>query len=280
MYRVIFMENFILLLKYIFLGLIQGFTEPLPISSSGHLVIFQELFNLSIEGINFEIIVNTGSLIAIIIIFYKDIVSLVKNTILFLFKKQVEYKKDFLYVLMLIVAVIPAGLFGFIFKDSFDKFSDNLWVVGVSLIITALALSLVGKASVENTTEEITFKDALVIGIFQIFSLVPGISRSGSTMVGGLSRKIKFEDVMKFSFLLYIPISIAASLLSILDLSTSNDTFIIGYVAAFMVSIIATYFAVKWLFKMVRKGNLKYFSIYCFTVGTIVLISKIIIEVI
>jgi len=274
------MENILLFLKYIFLGIIQGFTEPLPISSSGHLVIFQELFNLSIEGLNFEIIVNTGSLIAIIIIFYKDIISLIKNTFLYLFKKQDEYKKDFQYSVMLIIAVIPAGLIGLLFKTSFDKFSDNLWIVGISLIITSIALSLVGKAAVENTNEELTFMDALVIGFFQIFALFPGISRSGSTMVGGLSRKIKFEDTMKFSFLLYIPISIAASLLSILDLSTSNDTFTIGYIGAFIVSIISTYFAVKWLFKMIRKGNLKYFSIYCLSVGTLVIISKIIIEVI
>lgn len=274
------MDNILLLIKYIFLGIIQGFTEPLPISSSGHLVIFQELFNLSIEGINFEIIVNTGSLIAIIIIFYKDIVSLVKNTFLYIFKKQAEYKKDFLYVVMLVIAVIPAGLVGFIFKDTFDTISDNLWVVGVSLLITALALRLVGKAAVINTNEELTFTDALIIGIFQVFALIPGISRSGSTMVGGLSRKIKFEDTMKFSFLLYIPISLAASLLSILDLSSSEDTFIAGYIGAFLVSIITTYLAVKWFFKMVRKGNLKYFSIYCAIVGTIVIISKIIIEVI
>jgi len=274
------MDNLLLLLKYIFLGIIQGFSEPLPISSSGHLVIFQELFNLSIEGINFEIIVNTGSLIAIIFIFYKDIISLVKNTFLFLFKKQTEFKKDFYYVVMLVIAVIPAGLIGFTFKDSFDKFSDNLWVVGVSLIITAIALSLIGKAAVENTDDELTFLDALIIGLFQIFALIPGISRSGSTMVGGLSRKINFEETMKFSFLLYIPISIAASLLSIFDLSNSNDSFIVGYISAFIVSIITTYFAVKLLFKMVKKGNLKYFSIYCFIVGTIVIISKIIIEVI
>ena len=91
------MDNLLLLLKYIFLGIIQGFSEPLPISSSGHLVIFQELFNLSIEGINFEIIVNTGSLIAIIFIFYKDIISLVKNTFLFLFKKQGIQKKKRVY---------------------------------------------------------------------------------------------------------------------------------------------------------------------------------------
>lgn len=274
------MDNILLLLKYAFLGIIQGFTEPLPISSSGHLVIFQELFNLSIEGINFEIIVNTGSLIAIIIIFYKDIISLVKNTMLYLFKKQSEYRKDFLYVVMLLIAVIPAGIIGFVFKDTFDAISDNLWIVGVSLLITSVALYLVGKAAIDNTEEELTFTDALIIGFFQVFALVPGISRSGSTMVGGLSRKIKFEDTMKFSFLLYIPISLAATLLSILDLSGSNETFILGYIVAFVLSLITTYFAVKWFFKMVRKGNLNYFSIYCATIGTLVIIAKIIIEVI
>lgn len=274
------MDNILLLIKYIFLGIIQGFTEPLPISSSGHLVIFQQLFNLSIEGMNFEIIVNSGSLIAIIIIFYKDINSLVKNTFLYIFKKQSQYKKDFLYIIMLVIAVIPAGLIGFIFKDTFDTISDNLWVVGGSLLITALALRLVGKAAVINTNEELTYMDALIIGIFQVFALIPGISRSGSTMVGGLSRKVKFEDTMKFSFLLYIPISIAASLLSILDLSGTEDTFVAGYIGAFLVSIVTTYFAVKWFFKMVRKGNLKYFSIYCAIVGSVVIISKIIIEVI
>jgi len=274
------MGNILLLLKYVFLGIIQGFTEPLPISSSGHLVIFQELFNLSIEGINFEIIVNTGSLIAIIIVFYKDIISLIKNTLLYLFKRQTEYKKDFLYVVMLLVAVIPAGLIGFIFKDTFDSISDNLWIVGVSLIITAVALHLIGKSAIENTDEELTFIDALIIGLFQVFALIPGISRSGSTMVGGLSRKIKFEETMRFSFLLYIPISIAATLLSVLDLSSSDDTFIIGYFAAFLTSILTTYFAVKWFFKMVRKGNLKYFSVYCATVGILVIFTKMIVEVI
>lgn len=272
--------DIILLLKYILLGIIQGFTEPLPISSSGHLVIFQELLNIGIDDLNFEILVNTGSLIAIIIIFYKDIILLIKNTFLYIFKKQSQYKKDFLYVAMLFVAVIPAGLIGFIFKDQFDDISKNLWIVGVSLIITAIALNAVGKAAVNNTNEEITFIDALTIGIFQVFALIPGISRSGSTMVGGLFRKVKFEDTMKFSFLLYIPISLAASFLSIMDLSSSDDTFLLGYIVAFIISIITTYFALKWFFKMVRKGNLKYFSIYCFTVGTLVLISKIIIEVI
>lgn len=264
--------DIILLLKYIILGMIQGFTEPLPISSSGHLVIFQELFNIGISDLNFEILVNAGSLIAIIIIFQKDILLLIKNSFLYLFKKHSEFKKDFLYVVMLLVAVIPAGIIGLLFENFISSNLKSLFTVGVSLLITAVALSFIGKQAVNNTVEEITFKDAIIIGLFQVVALVPGISRSGSTMFGGLFRKIKFEDTMRFSFLLYIPISLATIFLKLLDFSSNSETFVIGYITAFILSIITTYFAVKWFFKIVRQGNLKYFSIYCTVVGSIVVI--------
>lgn len=259
--------NLLRLLKYIFLGIVQGFTEPLPISSSGHLVIFQELFNLDLgNDLNFEIIVNAGSLIAIVFLFRKDIWSLLQNSYLFLFKKETSHKKDFQYILLLILAVIPAGVIGLLLKDFIETTFKTLFTVGISLLITSIALYLVSKQAVGNTKTEITIKDAIVIGLFQVISLIPGISRSGSTMVGGLTRKVRFEDTMRFSFLLYIPVSLATLFLGILDLNTS-DIFITGYIAAFIVSIIATYFAVKWFFKMVRKGNLKYFSLYCLLVG-------------
>lgn len=267
------------LIKYILLGIIQGFTEPLPISSSGHLVIFEKLFHLGIENdLNFEIIVNSGSLIAIVFVFRKDIIALVRNSYLYLFKKETSHKKDFQYVLLLIIAVIPAGFIGFLFKDIIESTFKTLLTVGISLLITSCALYLVSKEAVENTKSEISIRDAIVIGLFQVIALIPGISRSGSTMVGGLSRKIKFEDTMRFSFLLYIPISIATLFLGLLDLDTSN-IFIFGYIIAFIFSIISTYLAVKWFYKMVRKGNLKYFSLYCFIVGFIVIVGSFIMEV-
>ena len=268
------------LIKYIILGMIQGFTEPLPISSSGHLVIFQEFLGISISDLNFEIIVNAGSLIAIVVIFYKDILDLIVKSFKFLFKKNTEFKNEFLYVVMLVIAVIPAGLIGFLLKDFIESTFKNIITVGISLLVTSIALSLVSKEAVENQETEIKPLDALVIGLFQVFALIPGISRSGSTMVGGLTRKIKFEETMKFSFLLYIPISLATILLGLLDLSSSSDVFVLGYVSAFLVSIITTYFSVKWFFKMVRKGNLKYFSIYCLVVGILVLVVNFILGVI
>lgn len=273
--------DIILLIKYIILGMIQGFTEPLPISSSGHLVIFSELFDITVSDLNFEIIVNAGSLVAIVFIFYKDILKIIVNSFKFIFKKEKEAKRDFNYALMILIGVIPAGLFGIIFKDTIETNLKSLLVVGISLIVTSIALTLVNTKATVNNNEDIAFLDALIIGLFQVFALIPGISRSGSTMVGGLSRKIKFEDTMKFSFMLYIPISLASMLLGLLDLASDNngDVFVIGYAAAFIASVITTYFAVKWFFKVVRKGNLKYFALYCAIVGILTIVANFALEV-
>lgn len=263
--------NIIKLIKYIIVGMVQGFTEPLPISSSGHVYVFKELFNIEVLDINFAIVVNAGSLIAIIVIFRKRILELIIGFFKYAFKKQESYKKDFHYALMVLVGVIPAGVASYFLKSVVNEYLLSLATIGVGLLVTAIALNLFTKEAVTNTTEDITYKDALVIGFFQIFAIMPGISRSGVTLVGGLSRKIKFEEVVKFSFMLYIPISIAAMIVGLLDLS-SNSPFVLGYVLAFISSGITTFFALKWFLSMVRKGNLRYFSFYCTIVGVILVI--------
>jgi len=271
--------NIIELLKYLFLGFVQGFTEPLPISSSGHLVLFQEILNVQIEDLNFEIIVNLGSLLAIVFLFRKDLFRLIKHDVLFLKTKENQYKRDMIYSLLLVLAVIPAGLVGLFLKDVIEDTFKNVFSVGLALLITALALYFVQTKSTENTQEKIGIKDALMIGFFQVFSLLPGISRSGSTMVGGLLRKVKFEEVMRFSFLLYIPISLATMALAVRDIDTST-IFVGGYIGAFLVSVLTTYVSVLWFFRLVRKGNLKYFAYYCTVVGMIALGYVFVVEVI
>lgn len=270
------------LLKYLLLGVVQGFTEPLPVSSSGHLVLLQELLGIGIDDLNFEIIVNAASLFAILFLFRNDIIKIVTGFINYIIKKdKTEYKVDFNYALMIVIGVIPAGLIGFIGKDFIESNLKGVSIVGIGLLITAFALHLIGKNATKNEITNITFKDALVIGVFQVFALIPGISRSGSTMVGGLSRKIKFEETMRFSFMLYIPISLAGLLLSVYDMitATNTDIFIEGYVVAFLASLFMTYFAVKWLYKVVRSGNLKWFSLYCVIVGVTAIVGNYLVEV-
>jgi len=263
------------LLKYILLGIIQGFTEPLPISSSGHMVILANLFQMNTEDVNLEIFANGGSLLAIIFIYFKDIKQLVIHFFTYLFKQSEEAKKDFNYVILLIIAVIPAGLIGLLTKGFIEEHLTTLLSVGVGLLITAVALLFVRKEATDNVKETISLKEAITIGLFQIFALVPGISRSGSTMIGGLKSKVSFKETMRFSFLLYIPISLASLVLAVLDFNGDTSS-LLGFGLAFVAALVTTYFAVKLLFRLVQKGNLIYFSIYCFIVGSFVIVYDLV----
>ena len=136
--------NFIELIKYIFLGIIQGFTEPIPVSSSGHLAIFKRLINISaLNDLNFEIIVNFGSLIAIIFFFRKDIIKIIKGFFSYIKTKEKKYYNDFKYCLLIVIGTIPAGIFGLLFKDDISKLSENIKIIGAALLVTALFLFII-----------------------------------------------------------------------------------------------------------------------------------------
>lgn len=263
------------LLIYILLGLIQGFTEPIPISSSGHLVIFQNLFSLNaLNDLNFEIIVNFGSFIAIVIVFWNDIKTLIVDFFKYLKTKELKYYNHFKYCLLIIIGTIPAGLVGLILKDFIDGYSNNVKLIGVALLITALFLFLIRNIKGSKQDSEISFKDALIIGLFQVVALFPGISRSGSTIVGGMFSNLKREAAFKFSFMLYLPISLATMLLGTKDLIESNPNVevLIYYIAGMIASGILTFFSVKWFKNIMSKGKLIYFVYYCLIVGILVLL--------
>lgn len=262
-------------LKYIILGIIQGLTEPLPISSSGHLVIFKNLFKLdSLNDLNFEIIVNFASFLAISFIYRKDIIKLIKDSFNYLKTKEYKYYHSFKYILLIILACIPAGILGLLFKDKIDLISSNVKYIGISLLITSLALFIVRKIDGIKKDNNITYKDSFIIGLFQGIALLPGISRSGATLTGGLLRNIKKEDAVKFSFMLYLPISIASFILGIKDFTTSSNfnNLYISYILGFIFSLFTTYFATKWFINIIKKKKLIYFSIYCLVIGLLVLI--------
>lgn len=271
------------LLQYLFLGLLQGVTEPIPVSSSGHILILKtilERFQQQVH-IDFEllaVITNFGSLIAIMIIFRKDIVMLIQSFFTYLLKKEErkKEKKDFHYCLKIIIATIPAGVMGII-ATKFKWLSileNNVKFVGVTLLLTALFLYLIKDFQGKKKKDEISFRDALMIGFYQMISIIPGISRSGATIVGGMFQGLKREVAFNFSFILYIPISIATSILGIkdlLDVSLSQSTWIL-YLIATIVAGIFTYWFTKWFSKIVKEGKLIYFSIYCLIVGMLVVI--------
>ena len=266
------------LIKFIFLGFVQGITEPIPVSSSGHLLIFQKLMS-GLDSIDFEIlatITNLGSFLAILIIFRQDIVRLFKSFFGYLGKKDNNLYNDYKYCWYIIIGTIPAGIMGLIVTklDLFDKLEKNIKFVGITLIITALFLFIIRNFKGRKEDSGITFKDAIIIGLFQVVALLPGISRSGATIVGGMFCKLKRKTAFNFSFILYIPISLATTLLGIKDLFEANLDFstILLYFISMVVAFIFTYIGTKWFRKLVNEGKLIYFTVYCLIVGVLVLL--------
>lgn len=261
--------------KYIILGIIQGFTEPIPISSSGHLVIIKNIFKLdNLNDINFEIIVNFGSFIAVLFFYRKEIINLIKDSFMYLKTKNTEYKANYNYVWKIVIGTIPAGIFGLILKDKIDLLSNNVKLIGIALLITSILLYLIHDFKGIKGKKDITIKDAFIIGLFQVLALFPGISRSGATITGGMFRNLKKEEALKYSFMLYLPISVATIILGLKDLvNTQNiNNFILPYLIGMIFSIIFTYLSLKWFINIMKKGKLLYFSIYCFIVGILVIL--------
>ena len=266
------------LLTFIFLGFVQGITEPIPVSSSGHLLIFQKLVG-SIDKIDFELlatITNFGSFLAICLIFRKDIVRLIKAFFGYLSSKDMKLYNDYKYCWYVVFATIPAGIIGLIVTklDLFDFLEKNVKFVGATLLLTALFLFIIRNFKGKKDDKDITFKDAIIIGLFQVIALIPGISRSGSTIVGGMFRGLKRSTAFNFSFILYIPISIATSLLGLKDLigADMDVNTLMLYLVSMIMAFIFTYIGTKWFRKIVNEGKLIYFTIYCLIVGLLVII--------
>ena len=262
------------LIMYMILGLIQGFTEPIPVSSSGHLVIFNALLNVEeLNDLNFEIFVNFGSFIAICFFYRKEIIDIIKDFFMYIKTKDKKYEINYKYAWLIVIGTIPAGIVGILAKDIIESIA-SVKIVGVSLLITAIMLFMVKDIKGEKEKKDMTFKDALVVGLFQVIALFPGISRSGSTLVGGMSRNLERETAFKYSFMLYLPISVATMLLGVLDVIENpiSNTLILPYILGMITAGILTYFSIRWFKDIMQKGKLKYFVYYCLVMGIITIL--------
>jgi len=261
-----------LTLFYLFFGLVQGLTEPIPISSSGHLVIIQDIFNLKLESLTFEVLVNFASLLAVLIIYRHDIIRLATNGFTFLFSKETKtpaVKQDFLFIVYLIIATIPAGVIGLLFEDVIAETFAGARMVGLTLIVTGIALFIIRNLKGQKSDRDLSLKDAIIVGLSQSVALIPGISRSGATIVAAMLLGMKQETALRFSFLLYIPVSLGTFILKVSDIfSEGAGEMILPYMAAFIAALVATYFSLRWFMNIMERGNLIYFSIYCFVVGS------------
>ena len=252
----------------VLLGLIQGLTEFIPVSSSGHLVIVQHFFDIKENQILFNVILHIGTLIPIFIIFWQDIRDII------LLKK--EKRKESIYILL---AIIPTGIIGILFEDFFENLFANAYLTAFMLIITGFILYITEKIDGgEKEVGELKFWQPLLVGIAQGGAIIPGISRSGTTIAASLFQGLNREAAARFSFLMSIPVIGGAGFLQFLNViesGTLNIEFkiiILGFISAF----ISGYFAIKVLLKVLAEKKLDYFSYYCWTVALIVIIMNFI----
>ena len=262
-------------LKYIILGIIQGITEPIPVSSSGHIFLFKNLFNTEIfNTLNFEIISNFGSFLAILFIFRKDIIDLIKKFFGYIFsnKKREATKDGFSYVIKMIISTIPVGITGLLFNDYLEENYTSLKFLAIAFLFTAVMLYIVRNIKGEKDSSSITYKDAIIIGMFQAITIIPGISRSGTTLVACLICKLKRDDALKYTFMLYFPVSLGTMILKASDIVNTPVDLLMPYLCGMISALVVTYFSYIWLSNIVKKGKLWKFSIYCLFLTLFILI--------
>ncbi|HIH32093.1 TPA: undecaprenyl-diphosphate phosphatase [Candidatus Woesearchaeota archaeon] len=243
----------------IILGIVQGITEWLPVSSSGHLVIMKNIFNLD-QPLIFDIMLHIGSLIVVLSFFRKEILELMTGLI--------NWEKEKLkIILMIIIATIPIAIAGYFFQSWIESVFNDLRTVGFSLLFTALILFLSKYPSKKN--KELSIGKAFVIGLFQAIAILPGVSRSGSTISFGMMLGIKKEDAARFSFLIFIPAILGALILHINDIN--YDANITPMIIGTLFSAVIGYFSLKLLMNLIKKNKFSWFSAYCLVLGLIVL---------
>ena len=257
------------LLEAIILGIVQGLTEFLPVSSSGHIEIAKALLGISKQEQNLlmTIVLHAATALSTIFVFRKDIKEIISGLC------QFKWNKEFQFSLKVILSMIPATIVGLLFENEIELlFSGEILLVGCMLLITGLLLFLADKA--KNTNQNVNFLHALIIGISQAIAILPGVSRSGATISTSVLLGIDREKAARFSFLMVVPLifgKMGKDIISgdILIESATLMPLITGFAAAFITGL----FACKWMIQLVKKSKLKYFSFYCFLVGTVSIIS-------
>ncbi|RNC79423.1 MAG: undecaprenyl-diphosphatase UppP [Balneola sp.] len=262
------------ILQSFLMGLIQGLTEFLPISSSGHLALGRFFLGADTEvGITFEVVVHFGTLCSILIYYKKELFDLSKAGIGFLgapsAKKDDPQVKILLFIL---ISMIPAFIVGFTLKDYIEDIFMNPLLVCVMLLVTGVILFLTKYA--KDPEGEITMRKSILIGIAQAFAMLPGISRSGSTISTALYLGVKREEAANFSFLMVIPVIAGAMILQLREVAEVgiSDAQIMSLVVGFLTAFISGYFALKYLIIILKKKGFHYFAYYCWVVGGVGLV--------
>ena len=250
----------------IILGIIQGITEFLPVSSSGHLELAKVILgdkSLPQESLTFTVVLHFATALSTMVVFRKDIAQIFRG--LFQFK----WNEEFQFSLKIVISMLPAVVIGLIFEEEFEQFfGGEILLVGFMLIVTSLLLLFADRA--QSTTKKVSFFSAIVIGISQALAILPGISRSGATISTSVLLGVDRTQAARFSFLMVVPLILGKIGKDVLSGSINFHSDQIGVMGVgFVASFIAGLFACKWMISIVKKSKLSYFAFYCFIIGVI-----------
>ncbi|MCI5189683.1 MAG: undecaprenyl-diphosphatase UppP [Candidatus Electrothrix sp. AS4_5] len=269
------------LVQAIILGIVQGLTEFIPVSSSGHLVLVPHFLGWQFtkeQAFIFDVLVQWGTLLSVFIYFWQDLTAIarafVQGIVQGIFQRKPLVDPDAKMGWYLIVATVPAVVFGLLGKDLIEHAFASAKMTGYFLFLTAILLviaELAGQRS--RSMEEITWLDSLLIGFSQVLALLPGVSRSGATIAGGMTRHLDRSAAARFSFLMSVPVMLGAGVLAFKDLAelpTLND-FLLPLLVGFLAALISGYIAIRWLIAYLSKHSLYLFAVYCTVLGLLVL---------
>lgn len=258
-------------------GIIQGLTEFLPISSSGHLVIFHDLlgFNL-IDNLAFDVVLHLGTLVALVLFFWQDILKYLKAFFQSLTNWNLKGNTNQRLAWYILIATLPAAIIGYFLEEQIELVFRTTLLVAIMLIGFGIILYLVDRFSAKiKTMDQLTFPSSFLIGIVQAVALIPGVSRSGITIIAGLSQKLNRQSAARFSFLLSIPIVFGAGIKKVSDLAIqrSSDIDFLVLVFGFLSATITGYFCIKYFLRFLQRHSLNIFAYYRIVLGAVILIS-------
>jgi len=260
-------------LEAILLGVLQGLTEFLPISSSAHLAIFPQLFGFDDPGASFTAVTQIGTEVAVLLFFWRDIVRIIKAWSISLVRKDRRGDLDARMGWYIIVGTLPIAVMGFLFQETIKTTFRSLWLIAIMLIVFGLILGIADRVNVGEKTEgDLTLKDSLLYGLGQMLALIPGVSRSGATITVGLFRGYRREVATRYAFLLAIPAVLASGLSQLNEVSLAASPGLPKTLVATLVAFVVGYVTIGWLLKYLRTRSYLPFVIYRVTLGSIVLI--------
>ncbi|MFK3937832.1 undecaprenyl-diphosphatase UppP [Alkalihalobacillus sp. NPDC078783] len=263
------------ILEAIVLGLVQGLTEFLPISSSAHLVITQLLFDISFPGFGFEILLHLGSVLAVIIYYRKDLIELIIGFFGYIKDRSEKNKTSFWFSIYILVATVITGVAGILFEDYISTALKGPTMIAISLAITGIFLIIIERVvrTGNRTEKDMTLFDSVLIGIGQSIALIPGLSRSGTTLVVGMFAGLTKETAVRYSFMLSIPVILGSTVLAFKDLLNGELLAVAGafpLIIAFIVTFISSLLGIVWFINFLKKSKLVYFAAYCFILALFV----------